>query len=161
MELAIEAGIQRGDTAAALDAEATTGRDDRGVDRPSASRRLRELDEQASSTLIPRLEEWDCGPETSSFGKRGMEPRVHLPAEARRPHQGRVAFFVKVPPGDSIIWIDGDPEGLAAEDGWGVVTAPARAVTLCSAPPAGGQCDPTHRVVPAMGDAYDLRSPEG
>jgi hypothetical protein len=162
MDLAITAGVQRADTAATLEAEAvlfsSADGDEAGrVVGPDTSARLRELREHAREVLVPALQDAECEIRLSTVLMNELQPRIHLSLSSRRPVGGRVVFFVRVPLYAPVIWVDGSPEGLAAFDGWGVVTAPIGSVTLCAATASADRCDAAYRVIPAMGDAYDLR----
>ena len=158
LDMALTAGLHRADTAESIEAEAGLFSGPEGASgEPGLAARMRELRALATEVLLPRLEAVECEPLTSTVLLGGMAPTLHLPLDARRPVGGRVAFFVRVPSTSPVVWVDGRPEGLAESDGWAVVTGPARSVTLCAADPTAGECAPSHRAVPGMGDAYDLR----
>ena len=143
MDLSLSVGLQRAATARALELEAGYPAEVSG-----AGERLRHLRAHAGDSLLPALAAAGCTVDSASA------PRVHLGLEERRTVASRVVFFVQVSPRTPVIWVNGHPEGLAESDGWGVLTGEGSLITLCASSVEADRCAPTHRAVPAMGDAY-------
>jgi hypothetical protein len=105
------------------------------------------LDDLAAGT--PRLRRGGCAGEAAA--------PLFLTDRGADGVGGRAAILARAATPSAVVWVDGRPVALTAEDGWALLVVPEGTRSLCAAPAQEPSCAQVYEVEARMGAAFDLR----